>query len=143
MRSVNLLIMFAVSVISALSGAFNLLNGVKHYPNSLPLTVLLVGLSLISFAYALLLLKPADKSDTGQWLILLCYAISAVSGTVACGILGTLPFIMQSMALSLVPALNSLRLPFLVCALPAVAPYALAVVYLRRQRAALRLTPGQ
>ncbi|MGC4011364.1 MAG: hypothetical protein QM805_21595 [Pseudomonas sp.] len=143
MRSVNLLVMFAVSVISALSGAFNLLNGVKHYPNSLPLTLLLVGLSLISFAYALLLLKPAENGNTGQWLILLLYAISAVSGTVACGILGTLPYIMQSMALSLVPALNYLSLPFLACAFLAVLPYTLAILYLRRQRAALRLIPGQ
>ncbi|QEY72090.1 hypothetical protein [Pseudomonas denitrificans (nom. rej.)] len=143
MRSVNLAVMFAVSVISALSGAFNLLNGVKHYPNSLPLTMLLVGLSLISFAYALLLLKPAEKGSTGQWLILLLYAVSAVSGTVACGILGTLPYIMQSMDLSLTPALNHLSLPFLACAFLAVAPYVLAFVYLRRQSAALRLNAGQ
>lgn len=138
MRIVNLLVMFTVTVISALSGAFNLLNGVRHYPNSLPLTVLLVGLALISFAYALLLLKPTEKGSTGQWLILLLYAVSAVSGTVACGILGTLPYIMQSMALGLVPALKYLRLPFLACAFLAVLPYAVAIIYLRRQSAALR-----
>lgn len=143
MRSVNLVLMFAVTVISALTGARNLLTGFNHYPNSVPLTALLVGLSLISFAYALLLLKPAAKGNAGQWLILLLYLVSAASGSAACGILGTLPYTMKSMAMSLAPALNYLSRPFLACAFLAVAPYALAIVYLRRQRAALRLTPGQ
>ncbi|MFR0690343.1 hypothetical protein ACLUTX_13165 [Enterobacterales bacterium AE_CKDN230030158-1A_HGKHYDSX7] len=143
MRSVNLVFMFAVTVISALAGARSLLTGINHYPNSVPMTASLVGLSLISFAYALLLLGHKAKGSAGQWLVLLLYLISAAAGTAACGILGTLPYVMKSMALSFGPALDYVYLPALTCAVPAVAALVVAVIYLRRRRAALRLSPGQ
>lgn len=142
MRSINLLVMFAVTIFSALSGAFNLLKRFKHYPNSMPLTTLLVGLSLISFAYAHQLLKPSAKGSTGQRLTLLLYLLNAAFGTLACGILGP-PLHHEKHGFGVRPGAEIPQ-----ASLPALrsscsSPYALAVLYLRRQRAALRLTAGQ
>lgn len=142
MRRFNLVLMFAVCVISALLGANNLLSGIRHYPNSLPLTASLVGLALISFAYALVLLRYATTHNAGQLLILLLYAVSAASGFVACGSLGLLPYTMQSLSLSLVQALDYLWRSVLFCSTLSLASCVLAILYLRCQRAALQPLPG-
>lgn len=141
MRTVNLVVMLAVAVISALLGAINLLIGVRT--NHLPLMAGLLGLLLISLAYALLLMNHAAKGLRGQLLILLLYMVSAVAGFTACGSLGLVPYTMQSKTMSLLPALNYVWRIVLICGLPAAGSYALAVSLLRRRSAALRPIPDR
>lgn len=141
MRSVNLAVMFAVALISALLGSANLLVGV--HPNRLPLMASLLGLLLISLAYALLLLNHTAKGLGGHLLILALYMASAAAGFAACGSLGLVPYTMQSQGVGLFSALDYVWRAVLICGVIAVVPYLLAIVYLRRQRAALRALPDQ
>ncbi|MCP1626276.1 hypothetical protein [Pseudomonas nitroreducens] len=136
MRTVNLVVMLAVAVIGALLGATNLLLG--EHPRHLPLMASLLGLILISLAYALLLANHAAKGLGGQLLVLLLYMVSIAAGFVTCGSLGLVPYTMASERVGFLPALNHVWRTVLTFGVPAVGAYALAVFHLRRRSAALR-----
>lgn len=136
MRTVNLVVMLAVTVISALMGAINLLLG--DHPRHLPMMAALLSLILISLAYALLLVNHTAKGLGGQLLILLLYMVSAAAGFVACASLGLVPYTMESQAVSFLAALNSVWRTVLTFGVPAAGSYALAAFYLRRRSASLR-----
>ncbi|MFJ3261644.1 hypothetical protein ACIPK7_15430 [Pseudomonas sp. NPDC086581] len=141
MRTVNLVVMLAVTVISALLGAINLLLG--DHPRHLPLMAALLSLILVSVAYALLLVNHAAKGLGGQVLVLLLYMVSIAAGFVTCGSLGLVPYTMESQGVGFLPALNRVWRTVLTFGVPAVGSYALAVFYLRRRSAALRRTSDQ
>lgn len=135
MRSINLIFMFGIAGVSALLGAMNLIASINNLPRSAALVASLAGLSLISLAYAFLILRRPMQGIAGHFLLLALYMVSSITGFIAGSNIGLIPYVMTSMALSLVPALDYIWRPFLIFASISAVAYALAYLYIRRQSA--------
>ena len=142
MRTTNIAIMFSIAFISALLGVFSLIAGINNYPNSLAATVSLTGLLIISLAYGLLVLQSKEKSGRAYFLVLILYVICAIFGVTASSNIGLIPYIMLSMNLGFIPALNYV-IPILpICTTASIAAYIAAHIYIKRNTVSAIQAPG-
>ncbi|MBM7060732.1 hypothetical protein JQX08_08420 [Pseudomonas sp. UL073] len=133
MRTINIIIMLGITAISALLGTISLITGLNNFPNSVAATAALIGLFIISIAYAILLLRGATRSSGAHLLAFLLYAVSATSGVAASSNIGLIPYIMESMKLNFTSALSYV-LPILpICASISIASYIITHIYIQRQ----------
>jgi hypothetical protein len=133
MRTINIIIMLGIAAISALLGTISLITGINNFPNSVAATASLIGLSIISIAYAMLVLRGTAKNSGAHFLAFLLYAVSATSGVAASSNIGLIPYIMQSMKLNFISALSYVLPTLPICASLSIASYIITHIYIQRQ----------
>ncbi|KAF1072841.1 MAG: hypothetical protein GAK45_00056 [Pseudomonas citronellolis] len=132
MRCVTLIFLFCAAGFGALLCAVSAVSGGEHLTNSAVITALFASISLISLAYALLILRRPTQGSGGLFWLLALYLVSVISGAFAGSYIGLIPYLMASMALSLVDALKYMMLSFLAFAGLSAFAYVLAYLYARR-----------
>jgi hypothetical protein len=137
MRSINISLMFGVAALSALLGTGSFIVGFGNFSASAAASISLTGLSLLSVAHAMLALKSQTKKASSQFIALLLYAISAISGTLACSSAGLIPYTMESMQLSFVQSLDYVWRPILICGAISISAYIAAHIHVKQKNKAL------
>lgn len=133
MRTFNLLIMLALSGITAFLGVIMLISNANDFSQTAPLISSLAGFSVISIAYFALALKASKNIAKIQFIIFLAYVISAASGAAAASSIGLIVYVMKSMNLSFIPSLEYVWRPVLSGGTVAITVYILTHIYSRRK----------
>lgn len=133
MRTANIVITLSISFLATIFGMFLFFSGHEEISRSAAATAVLSSIALISLAYALLSFKHVKAK--GQAIILLCYVISLISGTLAGSNIGLIPYIIESMQLNFIEALDYVWPTLLAGSVISICSYIAAYKYCQRSNA--------
>lgn len=106
MRTFNITLMLFIAVITACLGVFLFLaepRGIAYWAASM---FSLLAISVTSLAYATRLIKTNIKSAKAQAVILVFYVITMIAAAITGSGVGSIPYIMQSMEIDFIGALD-------------------------------------
>lgn len=133
MRTLNIVLMLGLAAIAALFGVFLLISSGDGLARSAAAASTLSGVSIISFAYFFLAMKVQKPSIKPQLVILVSYVVSCMSGGIAAGQVGLVPYIMESMRLGFLDSLDYVWVLVLFGGAIAVTAYIIAHIYTHRE----------
>ncbi|MHA6495522.1 hypothetical protein ACX0MV_20090 [Pseudomonas borbori] len=133
MRTLNISIMLGLAGVTAFFGVFMLIANARDLSQAGPLISSLICFSSVSIAYFNLVLKSSKRTVKSQIIILATYAISAASGAAAASSIGLISYVMKSMDLSFIPALDYIWRPALVGGTISITTYVFAHIYSLRK----------
>ena len=98
--------MLGIAALSTLLGIISLISGRNDFSISAASTVSLICLAIISTAFLLLTLSSRSEKTMPQLTILILYIVSATTSFIAGGNIGLIPYIIKSMNLNAIQALE-------------------------------------
>lgn len=106
MRKFNITLMLCIAIITACLGVFIFLaepRGIAYWAASM---LSLLAISVTSLAYAIRLIKTNIKSAKAQAAISVFYVITMIAAAITGSSVGSIPYIMQSMEIDFIGALD-------------------------------------